>query len=145
MSKLDNKKILIVGLGLMGGSYAHALTKKGYYVGAITKDESSIKYALDNNIIQSGMTNVTKEYVEQFDVAVFALYPTIFVEWIENYQQYLRSGIIITDVTGIKSDSPAEYQKALRDIDTEQLGRAYRQGAHPIGLYQWPCALQRYP
>ena len=32
MSKLDNKKILIVGLGLMGGSYAHALTKKGYYV-----------------------------------------------------------------------------------------------------------------
>ena len=29
MNKLDNKKILIVGLGLMGGSYAHALTKKG--------------------------------------------------------------------------------------------------------------------
>ena len=44
--KLDlNKKILIVGLGLMGGSYAQALTKKGYYVTAITKDQSSIDYA----------------------------------------------------------------------------------------------------
>ena len=118
MNKLDNKKILIVGLGLMGGSYAHALTKKGYYVGAITKDESSIKYALDNHIIQSGMTNVTKEYVMQFDVVVFALYPTIFVEWIENYQQYLKSGIIITDVTGIKSEIVYKIQTILRkDIE----------------------------
>ena len=41
MNKLQDKKILIIGLGLMGGSYAHALTKKGYYVGALTKDESS--------------------------------------------------------------------------------------------------------
>lgn len=125
MSKLDNKKILIVGLGLMGGSYAHALTKKGYYVGAITKDESSIKYALDNNIIQSGMTNVTKEYVEQFDVAVFALYPTIFVEWIENYQQYLKCGIIITDVTGIKSEIVYKIQTILRK-DVEYIP------AHPM-------------
>ena len=41
-------------------------------------------------------------------------------------------------------DSPAEYQKALRDIDTEQLGRAYRQGAHPIGLYQWGVYVTAY-
>mgnify|MGYP006373378925 CR=1 FL=1 len=29
---LKDKKILIVGLGLMGGSYAHAFKRKGYYV-----------------------------------------------------------------------------------------------------------------
>ena len=41
--KLDtSKKILIVGLGLLGGSYARALTKKGYYVTAITRSQSSI-------------------------------------------------------------------------------------------------------
>ena len=35
-------KILIVGLGLIGGSYAEALTDKGYYVGAVTRSASSI-------------------------------------------------------------------------------------------------------
>ena len=68
MMIMTNKKILIVGLGLMGGSYAHALSKKGYYVGAVTKEQSSIDYALEHGIIKSGSTIPTKEYVEQFDV-----------------------------------------------------------------------------
>ena len=118
MNKLQNKKILIVGLGLMGGSYAHALSKKGYYVGAITKDESSINYALKHHIIQSGYTTPTKEYLEQFDFVVFALYPTTFVEWIKQYQHLLKSGIVITDVTGIKSEIVYKIQTILRkDIE----------------------------
>ena len=32
-------KILIVGLGLIGGSYAEALSKKGYEVGAIDQKQ----------------------------------------------------------------------------------------------------------
>ena len=115
---LTDKKILIVGLGLMGGSYAHALKRKGYYVGAVTKDQSSIDYALENNIISSGTTTPTKEYIEQFDLVIFALYPKLFVEWIENYQGYLKSNIIITDVTGIKSEIVYKIQTILRkDIE----------------------------
>ena len=118
MSKLKNKKILIVGLGLIGGSYAHALTRKGYYVGAITKDETSIKYALEHNIIQSGEVIPTKEYIGQFDFVIFALYPTVFVEWIEEYQHLLKENIIITDVTGIKSEIVYKIQTILRkDIE----------------------------
>ena len=48
---LDKKmQILIVGLGLMGGSYAKALSRRGYCVSALTKDDSSINYALKNSI-----------------------------------------------------------------------------------------------
>ena len=115
---LTNKKILIVGLGLMGGSYAHALKRKGYFVGAVTKDQSSIDYALENNIISSGTVTPTKEYIEQFDIVIFALYPKLFVDWIENYQDYLKSNIIITDVTGIKSEIVYKVQTILRkDIE----------------------------
>ena len=115
---LRDKKILIVGLGLMGGSYAHALKRKGYYVGAVTKEQSSIDYALENNIINSGTINPTKEYIQQFDVVIFALYPKLFVEWIENYQEYLKSNIVITDVTGIKSEIVYKIQTILRkDIE----------------------------
>ena len=47
--KLDkNKKILIVGLGLIGGSYAYALKEKGYEVGAITLNKEDIDYAVYN-------------------------------------------------------------------------------------------------
>ena len=118
MMLLRDKKILIVGLGLMGGSYAHALKRKGYYVGAVTKEQSSIDYALENNIISSGTINPTKEYIQQFDVVIFALYPKLFVEWIENYQEYLKSNIVITDVTGIKSEIVYKIQTILRkDIE----------------------------
>ena len=41
-----SKKILIVGLGLLGGSYARVLKRFGFHISAITKDQSSIDYAI---------------------------------------------------------------------------------------------------
>ena len=46
MTLNKNTRMLIVGLGLMGGSYAKALTRRGYRVSAITKEQSSVDYAL---------------------------------------------------------------------------------------------------
>ena len=45
-----SKKILIVGLGLLGGSYAKALTDKGYNVSAITKLQDSVDFAIENSM-----------------------------------------------------------------------------------------------
>ena len=45
-----SKKILIVGLGLLGGSYARGLTEKGYYVEAITKNQQDCNYAIEHEI-----------------------------------------------------------------------------------------------
>ena len=112
------EKILIVGLGLIGGSYADALTSKGYEVGAIDKREESLKYALDKKIIAHGQTDVTPEYVGQFDKIVFALYPNVFVEWIKEYQSCIKSGALITDVTGVKCEIVYKIQAILRkDIE----------------------------
>ena len=51
MMIMTNKKILIVGLGLLGGSYAKALKRFGFHISAITKEQSSIDYALKEKII----------------------------------------------------------------------------------------------
>ena len=56
LNKNADTKILIVGLGLLGGSYARALKKKGYTVYAIDQNEDSIDYALERNIIDYGST-----------------------------------------------------------------------------------------
>ena len=115
MNLTKKHKILIVGLGLIGGSYADGLTSHGFEVGAITKDKASIDFALKKGIIKSGTTFVEKEYVQMFDIVIFALYPKIFIEWIETYQSYFKDGTLITDVTGVKSKIVFKIQTLLKD------------------------------
>lgn len=115
MNLTKKHKILIIGLGLIGGSYADGLTSHGFEVGAITKDKASIDFALKKGIIKSGTTFVEKEYVQMFDIVIFALYPKIFIEWIETYQSYFKDGTLITDVTGVKSKIVFKIQTLLKD------------------------------
>lgn len=105
--------ILIVGLGLIGGSYARALRKKGFKVGAVAKRQSSVDYALKEGIIDYGTTEISDEIVGNADLIVFALYPHIFIEWIREYGQLIKSGTIITDVTGVKGCIVKEVQAML--------------------------------
>ena len=121
----QNIKILIVGLGLIGGSYAKSLTKKGFYVTAITKEQESIDYALNEKIISRGYNYVDKTAVMEADLVIFALYPKVFSEWIERYQHLFKSGAVITDVTGVKSCIVYEIQDKLRS-DVEFIA------AHPM-------------
>lgn len=110
-----DKKILIVGLGLIGGSYADALTAAGYEVGALEPRRSSLDYALEKGIMRHGRTEVAEDYVSSFDLVVFALYPHVFEAWIGDYGHCLRSGSIVTDVTGVKGGLVERIQEMLGD------------------------------
>ena len=120
-----NHKILIVGLGLLGGSYAQALTKKGFYVTAITRSQSSIDYALSEKMIVKGSSFVDENLIREADLVIFALYPHIFIDWIRENQHLFKSGAIITDVTGVKESVVGTIQEMLRS-DVEFIA------AHPM-------------
>lgn len=107
------KKILIVGLGLIGGSYALGLTKKGYEVYAYNRNKDAIDYAIKNKIIISGTSEFTKDFVGQFDRIIFSLYPKVFVEYIKNYKDFIKDGAIISDVTGVKESIVYDIQAIL--------------------------------
>ena len=109
-----NKKILIVGLGLLGGSFAQGLSDDGYEVGAIDVNKDSIDYAIEHKIIKHGHVSVNEDYISQFDILVFALYPHILVEWLKKYQSFIKKGATITDVTGIKTWLVNEINSFLR-------------------------------
>lgn len=98
---MDNK-ILIIGLGLIGGSYAKALTKNGYKVYAYNRNIDAINFAKNNGIITDGTNELTKEFLSQFDRIIFSIYPRIFKEYIDKYGKYIKDGAIISDVTGVK-------------------------------------------
>ena len=113
-----SKKILIVGLGLLGGSYARILKRFGFHISAITKEQDSIDYAIKENIIDEGSTKLDERIIGDADLVIFALYPHVFVEWIEENQGLLKSGALITDVTGVKGSIVYKIQSMLRkDIE----------------------------
>ena len=125
LNKNRDTKILIVGLGLIGGSYAIALKKRGYTVTAITKEESSVRYAMDHGIVDYATTEVEERLVQEADLVIFALYPKIFLEWIRTYQHLFHPGAILTDVTGVKCCIVYDIQNMLRE-DVEFIA------AHPM-------------
>ncbi|MBQ9779991.1 MAG: prephenate dehydrogenase [Clostridia bacterium] len=125
MKLQKNHKILIVGLGLLGGSYAISLAKQGYTVTAITRSQSSIDYAMEQGMIARGAAFVDPALVGEADLVVFALYPHVFKEWIKENQHLFKSGAVITDVTGVKSCIVDDIQTMLRP-DVEFIA------AHPM-------------
>ncbi len=108
-----NTKFLIIGLGLLGGSYARGLTEKGYYVEAITRGKSSCDYALEHEMVKKCTTEIDEAMIKSADVIIFALYPTTFIQWIEQYGELIKPGTVITDVTGVKGCIVEKIQNML--------------------------------
>jgi len=140
LNKNANTNILIVGLGLLGGSYAMALKKKGYHVEAITKDQSSVDYALEHGLIDYGTTKVEPSVVQKAELIVFALYPHILLEWLKENQQYFRPGTVLTDVTGVKCSTIYEIQRILRE-DVEYIAAHPMAGKEVYGVENSDCRI----
>lgn len=109
-----NTRFLIIGLGLIGGSYAMGLKKQGYHVDAIEINQLSIDYAIKNNIIDYGST-FDLDLISQADIIISGLYPNMTVDWIVTYQKYFKSGALITDVSSVKTGVVYPIQQNLRD------------------------------
>ena len=120
-----NKKILVVGLGLIGGSYAAALSRNGFEVGAVDRDPDAIGYALEAGYIRPGSVTAEPDYIGGFDIVVFALYPSVLLDWVEKNARFFKKGALITDVTGVKSGIVFRVQELLPP-GTEFVG------AHPM-------------
>ena len=125
MNFSKDTKILIIGLGVIGGSYAAGLSREGYNVSAISKEQKDIDYALERNMIRYGTTENEEALIKSSEIIIFALYPTVFIEWIKENQRLLGEGTLITDVTGVKTGVVEEIQAILRD-DVEYIS------AHPM-------------
>ena len=111
-------KILIVGLGVIGGGYAAALTERGYKVSCITKNQADIDYAKERNMISYGTTHADEKLIRESELIIFALYPSTFIRWIEEHGHLISPGTLITDVSGVKSSVVYKVQALLcKDVE----------------------------
>ncbi|MGL6106950.1 prephenate dehydrogenase [Romboutsia sp.] len=105
--------ITIVGLGVIGGSYALSLKEKYNNIFAIDINKKSLEEAKKNQIIKDGANYLSEksyEIIAKTDILVLAIYPSMIGEFIDNYKSKFKEGLIITDVAGIKA-------KVMEDID----------------------------
>ena len=132
--KLDqNTRFLIVGLGLLGGSYAKALKKQGCTVEAVTRSQDSIDYALEQGIIDGGAAFPDPDIIGRADVVVLALYPEVLLGWVKENQRYFKPGALITDVTGVKGCVVYDLQAMLRQ-DVEFIAAHPMAGRETLGV-----------
>lgn len=118
-------KITIVGLGLIGGSMARRL--RGFHdckICAVNRTAETLLLAKQDGVIDEGYTS-GKEAVTDADLIILCLYPQLNVDFIKENLKYIKSGAVITDVTGIKGYIVNEMAKILpADVDFI--------GAHPM-------------
>lgn len=95
-------KVLIVGLGLIGGRYAYGLSNKGYEVYGCDKNIAAINYAKENKFIIDGKANAS-ELIADMDLIILSIYPQAILSFLAENKEYFNSNQIITDVCGVKS------------------------------------------
>lgn len=95
-------KIVVVGLGVIGGSFTMALKEAGYDdVYGIDINEESLEKAKKLGLIKGGFTS-GDEIVKSADFIIISLYPRLVKKFITDNKESFKDGAVITDATGIK-------------------------------------------
>ena len=93
-------EIGIVGLGLIGGSLAKAISQNtDHTVYGTDLSQQVIKKAVLVNAIEQPLT---EELLPQCDVVIIALYPKDTIRYVTEHADYFKKGAIVLDCCGIK-------------------------------------------
>ncbi|MBQ1546272.1 MAG: prephenate dehydrogenase [Clostridia bacterium] len=116
--------IIIIGLGIIGGSLAKAFTKyTNHHIIGINRTCETAKKALsDGAIHEIGST----ESLKTADIVYMCTYPDHIVSYIEQNAEYFGKNTVITDVCGIKSDICARITEICSRYDLTFCG------SHPM-------------
>jgi len=103
LKAFTEQTILIVGLGLIGGSLAKALkaAHAGQKILGTDSNTASLNRALQENIIDEAGS--LAHCCGQADIVVIALPPLIAAEMLAEIEHAVRPGTIVTDVASVKS------------------------------------------
>lgn len=99
-------QIFIVGLGLMGASYAEALKQRGHTVFAIDHNHDVESQAITDGIVDG----IGFEHLHDAELIILALYPKDNVQFVKTHHTSFKSGALLTDISGTK-------QSMIKDID----------------------------
>ena len=92
----------IVGLGLIGGSYARGLRRIGVgHIIAIDPDEKALDQAKQEGMVDEIYTAGSKA-LEQADLVIFCTAADVMIRFLAENKAFFAPGAVLTDVAGIK-------------------------------------------
>lgn len=89
------KKIVVIGMGIIGGSICGALTNAGYVVDGCSRSEESVNYALKAGYIRAKATDLSA-----YDVVFIAVPPKATLGYLREGK--FKDGALVTDICGVK-------------------------------------------
>ncbi len=111
------KKIVVIGLGIIGGSICAALTKAGYTVDGTDLKKENVEYAKKRGYIADAAADISL-----YDVVFIAVPPKATISLLQNTT--FKTGALVSDICGVKE----EIEKAVFAVK-----RNYRYvGIHPM-------------
>ncbi len=102
---LENLNIAVIGLGLMGGSFAKRLRERTKCrITAFDRETETLNKALADGVIDAGYTEGNEE-LKKADLLIMCLSRDNMLSFLRQNAVYLREGQTLTDIIGIKGNS----------------------------------------
>ena len=113
---MPQKKIAIIGLGLIGGSFALSIKKNtSYTVCGIDINPDVIAKALKIGAIDEGHSS--PDIISNADIIILSLYPKESIEFIKSNLHLIKKGCIVLDSCGVKKLICDEITPLAKDND----------------------------
>ena len=123
----------IVGLGLIGGSFAKAYAAEGHTVYGADRDRSVLEFAVMSGVVAG---ELQKDTISQCDLILIALYPRASIQWLEQNAARIRAGTLVLDCCGVKREVCAACFPLAQQHGFDFLGGHPMAGTHNSG-YAW--------
>ena len=91
----------ILGLGLIGGSFARAYSLEGHTVYACEKDPSMLSFAILAGAVHGKLDADT---INSCDLILLAIYPDGSALWLEENARHISTSCLVMDCCGIKEE-----------------------------------------
>ena len=104
-NKLDNKTVLFIGLGMIGGSIALGLRKAnpGVTTLACDSDESTCRDAVEKRLVTEAVLEKNAEsFIKRADLIVIALPPLLCAEILVKIEALASPKCVVCDVSSVK-------------------------------------------
>lgn len=121
----------IVGLGLMGGSYAKAFKKINKRVFGWDIDQNIVNQAFEEGVIVNNQNDLSE--LKKIDILFICLHPDQTLHFIKTYQDHFKVDAIVTDIIGLKNDFMKAVQEIIRD-DVNFIGGHPMAGREGMGF-----------
>jgi prephenate dehydrogenase len=133
--KIVFNKILIYGLGVIGGSIAKKLnqlnTQKELKIYGITRREETAKKAIELGIVNDSDIDF-KTFADEVDFLIFSLPPLKVLETLKEIFPYLKKDVLITDVSSVKGEVYFEIEKFIAENNLKHDKQVVYIGSHPM-------------